>query len=219
MKVKAAIFDMDGTLIDSMHMWANLGSIYLEKKGFVPQSDMDDTYWTMTMDEVLNHMKCQYGVQEETADMKAEMYQIMKDFYANVVEEKPGIRIVLEEFSKAEIPMCVASATDTHLVEIALERVGIRKYFQKIFCCREVGEGKHSDKIYQTAREYMGTSVEETLVFEDAPHAAETANRAGFPVVSIWDASVKNQEKMKELAAIYVKDYREWPGICQRVRR
>lgn len=64
----------------------------------------------------------------------------------------------------------------------------------------------------------MGTAVEETLVFEDAPHAAETANRAGFPVVSIWDGSVKDQEKMKELAAIYVKDYREWPEICQRVK-
>lgn len=124
MNVKGAIFDMDGTIIDSMHMWANLGSIYLKRKGFEPQSDMDDIYWTMTMDEGINHMKRQYGVQEESADVKAEMYRIMKEFYSNEVKEKPGIRIVLDELSRVGIPMCVASATDTYLVEIALERVG-----------------------------------------------------------------------------------------------
>ncbi|MBS6194155.1 MAG: HAD family phosphatase [Clostridiales bacterium] len=213
MRIKAAIFDMDGTLIDSMHMWAHLGSIYLKKKGFEAQEDMDDVYWTMTMDEGINYMKRQYGLQEENARVKEEMYQIMKDFYACEVEEKPGIRLVLEELSRAGIPMCVASATDTPLVEIALERVGIRSYFQRIFCCREVGEGKHSDKIYQAAREYMGTPLEETLVFEDAPYAAETVKRAGFPLVSIKDDSVKDQERMKELGDLYVEDYREWPGV------
>lgn len=174
---------------------------------------MDDVYWTMTMEEGVNYMRQQYGLQAETADVKAEMYQIMKDFYSNEVEEKPGIRRVLDELSEAGIPMCVASATDTYLVEIALERVGIRQYFQRLFCCREVGKGKSSDKIYQVARESMGTEVEETLVFEDAYYAAKTVKRAGFPLAAIRDASVKEQKELKELADIYLESYSEWPGV------
>lgn len=204
---------MDGTLIDSMYMWVNLGSIYLKKKGFVPKSDMDDVYWTMTMDEAINHMRKQYGLQGETVDVKAEMYQIMKDFYTNEVEEKQGIRLVLEELFREGISMCVASATDAYLVEIALERVGIRQYFDRVFSCCEVGEEKNSDKIYQLARKSMGTVAEETLVFEDAPYAAETAKKAGFKVVSVWDASIKDQKRMKELGDIYVEDYNKWQGV------
>lgn len=213
MNIKGAIFDMDGTLVDSMFMWYGLGNICVERRGKEPKPGLGDILSRMSMRQAAEHLKEVYGFEESPEELIRDIYRVMEEFYMNEVEEKPGIRKVLDELKEAGIPMCVASATDSYMIEYALERVGIREYFQSVFCCRQVGEGKHSDKIYQVARESLGTKVEETLVFEDALHAAETAKRAGFPLVAVWDESEPEQEKMKELGTIYLENYDQWPGI------
>lgn len=217
MKIRGAIFDMDGTLVDSMFMWDELGKIYVENKGKVPEDGLTKMLSRMSMRQAADYLKKNYGLQETPEEIIAEIYGIMEDFYRKEVKEKPGIRKVLEDLKAAGVVMCVASATDSYMVEYALECVGIRKYFQSVFCCREVGEGKHSDKIYQVARENLGTQVEETVVFEDALHAAETAKRAGFPLVAVWDVSEKEQERMKELGDIYMTDYEQWDDLKGRL--
>ena len=213
MNIKGAIFDMDGTLTDSMHVWRNLGKLYLESKGIVAEPGLREKIWPMTMLEAAAYMRRRYGLQENPEQIVKEVYQLIEVFYRTQVQEKPGVRRVLEELQQAGIPMCVASATDTYLVEYALEHTGLRSYFQKIFCCREVGEGKTTDKIYQIARESLGTTVEETWIFEDALYAAGTAKKAGFPLVAIYDATEDGQEELKEIADIYLGSYVQWPGI------
>ena len=213
MNIKGAIFDMDGTLTDSMRVWRNLGELYLESKGIVPEPGLKEKIWSMTMLDGAEYMKQRYGLQGNPEQIVKEVYQLIEDFYRTEVQEKPGVRRVLEELQQAGIPMCVASATDTYLVEYALEHTGLRSYFQKIYCSREVGEGKTTDKIYQVARERLGTSVEETWIFEDALYAARTAKKAGFPLVAIYDATEDGHEEMKEIADIYLNSYEQWPGI------
>ncbi|NCB94150.1 MAG: HAD family phosphatase [Clostridia bacterium] len=211
--MKGAIFDMDGTLLDSMKIWRDLGEIYLIKKGRTPEKGLKEKLWTMTMVEAAAYLKDRYNLSGELDELVAEVYQLIEDFYKNEVEEKPGIRVILEEMAKAGIPMCVASATDSYLVEYALEHVGLRGYFNSIFCCRDVNAGKNSDKIYQAARKSLGTQIEDTWVFEDALHAAKTAKMAGFPLVGICDDSEEDQEEVERIADIYLRDYREWPGV------
>lgn len=220
MSIKGAIFDMDGTLLDSMHIWWNLANMYVESKGKVPEPGLKDKVWTLTMPEAAEYIKQRYEIEGETEEMVKEIYLLIENFYRQEVKARPGVRQVLEELWNAGIPMCVASATDTYLVEYALERTGLRKYFGKIFCCREVGEGKGSDRIYQAARESLGTLTEDTWVFEDALHAAQTAKAAGFPVVGIRDASEEGQDELKEIADIYMEEYEQWPGIdnCKKPR-
>ena len=213
MNIKSAIFDMDGTLTDSMHVWRNLGNLYLESKGIVPEPELQEKVLTLTMMEAAEYMKQRYGLQVEPEQIVKEVYQLIEGFYRTEVQEKPGVRRILEELQQEGIPMCVASATDTYLVEYALAHTGLRSYFQKIYCCREVGEGKTTDKIYQVARESLGTSVEETWIFEDALYAARTAKRSGFPLVAIFDTTEEGQEELREIADIYLESYEQWTGI------
>ena len=213
MNINSAIFDMDGTLTDSMHVWRNLGNLYLESKGIVPEPELQEKVLTLTMMEAAEYMKQRYGLQGEPEQIVKEVYQLIEGFYRTEVQEKPGVRRILEELQQEGIPMCVASATDTYLVEYALAHTGLRSYFQKIYCCREVGEGKTTDKIYQVARESLGTSVEETWIFEDALYAARTAKRSGFPLVAIFDTTEEGQEELREIADIYLESYEQWTGI------
>ena len=103
--------------------------------------------------------------------------------------------------------MNIATATDRYLIEAALDRCGVLNNFSKIFTCTEVGSGKEQPTIYEAAREELGTAKEETWVFEDAFHAAETASKAGFPVLGIMDPSEKNQEGLQKVSRVYLQSF------------
>ena len=108
------------------------------------------------------------------------------------------------------LQMCIATATDKHLVEKALERNGIREYFSDIFTCGSVGAGKDTPVIYDVALEHLGTPKENTFVFEDALYAIETANKAGYNIVGINDVSEKaHPDDVKKLCDYYINNYSE----------
>ena len=94
------------------------------------------------------------------------MFDLVVRFYQEQVREREGIRQFLEELTAGGVRMCIASATDEWMGKHAMERTGLDRYFDRYFCCREVGEGKETDRIYQTARAYLGTDVERTVIFE-----------------------------------------------------
>ena len=167
----------------------------------------------MQMEDAAVYIKEKYLPDEKPEDIARSILDVIKVQYETSIQEKDGIRIVLDELKERKIPMCVASATDIELVRCALKRTKLIDYFDDIFCCRDVGEGKLSDRIYQTARESMKSKVEETVVFEDALHAAQTAKKAGFSLVCIYDEMETHQEEMKKIGDIYLTSFREWPGI------
>ena len=101
----------------------------------------------------------------------------------------------------------MASVTDKPLVEAVLRRFGLREAFSAIVTTAEVGVGKHSPDVYLRAAERIGRLPEETLVFEDAPHALRTAREAGFPTFAVWDAaSADREEELRALSTFYGTD-------------
>lgn len=105
------------------------------------------------------------------------------------------------------VSMCIATATDKYLIEAALKRCNIEKYFKEIFTCGEVGESKYSPKIYREALKFLNGKRMDTLVFEDAVYAASTAKEDGFKVVSVYDKSEEKQELLKGISDFYLKDF------------
>ena len=189
MKSKGAIFDVDGTLLDSMPVWHNIGEIYLESLGITCEKGLGDKIYAMSLEQGASYLRKEYHLEKSESEIIHEVLKIVDDFYRLEAPLKPGVRRVLDWFRNHGIPMAVATSGNRALALAALERTGAAEYFQTVLTCSEIGVGKDEPEIYLQASQALGCKPEETLVFEDAFHAACTACEAGFPVIGVYDES------------------------------
>ncbi len=207
MKIKGAIFDADGTLLDSMPIWMCIGSRWLESKGIRPEPDLGGKLFALTMKEAGVYLKENYGIPMEVPEIVAEINDMIEEIYLNETPLKPGVLEMLDWLKSQGIGMAVATATDLELIEGALRRLGVLPYFQEIFTCSQIGAGKDKPDIYLKAAERLGTAPEDTWVFEDALHGLLTARRAGFRTVGVYDAASEEwQERLRKHADFYGED-------------
>ena len=205
--IKGAIFDLDGTLLDSMFIWDTSGEEYLRSLGKEPHEDLNETFMTLTLEEAAEYYRENYGVTLSVQEIVDGVNSMVEQTYRTKVTLKPGISEYLAWLKENGVRMCVATVTDRYLVEETLERLGVRHYFSEIFTCAEVGFGKDKPIIYQKALEHLGTEKSDTYVFEDLPFALNTAKTDGFPTVGIYDRHEAHQDELKELADYYVLDF------------
>lgn len=208
--VKGAIFDMDGTLIDSLClwdiMWEAFGRRYLGKTGFHPGAEADKAVRTMTLKAAMEMIHTTCGLAESGAELLAAANGIIRDFYASEVQLKPGVREFLELCRDRGIKMCIASATGPRLLQTALDHCGIGEFFSAVFSCGAIGKGKDEPDIYLMAQEHLGTKTEETCVFEDSAVAIDTAHKLGMKTVAVYDRYNYGQEQMRATADEYIAD-------------
>ena len=210
MKIKAAIFDMDGTLIDSLKIWdviwKKLGEKYLGNPNFVPNAEDDKKVRTLTLKEAMDLIHRNYGLGADGEEVWRDADRIIADFYMNEVQLKPGVRAFLDHCRREHVKMCIASATAPELLALVLKHCGIEHYFSKIFSCGTIGKGKEHPDVFLMAAEYLGEAIAETWVFEDSLVALETAVRIGMPTVGIYDRFNFGQERIKEISTEYIGD-------------
>ena len=205
--IKGAIFDLDGTLLDSMFIWDTIGEEYLRSLGKEPHEDLKETFMTLTLEEAAEYYREHYGVTLSVKEIVDGVNAMVEQTYRTKVTLKPGIAEYLAWLKENGVRMCVATVTDRYLVEETLERLGVRHYFSEIFTCAEVGFGKDKPVIYQKALEHLGTEKSDTYVFEDLPFALNTAKTDGFPTVGVYDRHEAHQDELKELADYYIFDF------------
>ena len=208
MNIKGAIFDMDGTLVDSLMLWDILweefGTKYLNGVKFVPDKEADKAIRTMPLREAMEYLHECCGVGESGYDLFVTASEVFRNFYANRVTLKEGAKEFLEYLYDKGVKMCVASATDPDLVQVSMEHCGIEQYFSKLFSCSQLGKGKDQPDLYLMAREYLGTPLEETWVFEDAFVALNTASNIGMPTVGVYDCHNFDPDKVASKATLYI---------------
>ena len=203
-----AIFDMDGTLIDSMIFWKNLASEYLSSKGVTQiPADILERIKPMTMSESAVLFQQEFGL---PGDPEAEMNALMDAHYRNDIPLKPGVREYLHLLHNRGVRMCVASATAEHLMESCLARLGVRDCFEFLLSCETVGAGKRSPLVYHESAKRLDATPPEIAVYEDALYAVQTAKNAGYYVVGVYDDSTaKNWLTIEKLADEIVLNWEE----------
>ena len=199
-KMKGAIFDMDGTLLDSMHVWRTKGEDYLRSRGLEPHAGANEATQYMSMAQMAGYFRAEYGLRDSEQQIIDDLNRMVENQYLHVVLAKEGVPEALERLAGQGVRMCVATATDLPLVEAALKRTGLLPYFSAVFTCTGVGAGKDRPDIYCRAQEHLGAAISETVVFEDALYAVRTAKRAGFYVAGVYD--YWERKKWSEIQAL-----------------
>ena len=203
-----AIFDMDGTLIDSMIFWKNLASEYLSGKGVkqIPEEILERIK-PMTMSESAALFQQEFGL---SGDPEAEMNAMMDAHYQNDIPLKPGARKYLQKLRSRGVRMCVASATAESLMEACLKRLGVRNYFEFLLSCESVGAGKSSPLVYRESARRLNAAPAEIAVYEDALYAVQTAKTAGYYVIGVYeDSASMNWQTIESIADEVVLNWEE----------
>lgn len=210
MNIKAAIFDMDGTLVDSLFLWevlwSTFGEKYLKDKSFVPSAEDDKKVRTLTLKDAMDLIHNKYNIGETGEELLQLANSIMMDFYSNSAELKSGVREFLDYLKSQNTKMCIASATAPELIAVAMKHCDIEKYFSKVFSCVELGKGKETPDIFLLAKDFLRTNAQDTWVFEDSLVAIETATKIGMKTVGIYDRYNFGQDRIKEIATEYIAD-------------
>ena len=135
-EIRGAIFDMDGTLTDSMQVWKTVGSEFLKSCGKTPREDVDRRFCSMSVYDAVRFMKTEYGIEGSHDEVTDAINRTVEHRYLHEVPLKDGVFELLSELDAMGIPMCVATATEKYMADAALRRLGVRHFFKEIFTSR-----------------------------------------------------------------------------------
>ncbi len=206
--MKGAIFDLDGTLLDSMWFWKGLANNYLLSIDIEPPTDLRDTLKKLSLLEGCHYLKERFKLDKTPKEINDEMEILLSKQYVENFQLKPYVHEILEDLKNRNIKMCLATATEDRLVEMAFKRLGIGDYFEFIQTSNRVGIGKNDPRFFEIATERLELSPKDIWVFEDALHCIISAKHCGLNVVALSDeAATEDLDEIKKYADMYIDDF------------
>lgn len=207
---KAVIFDLDGTLVDSMWMWKEIDIEYLGRYGHTLPEELQTQIEGMSFTETAIFIKERFQIPDPIEKMKADWLDMAREKYRTEVPLKTGALPFLQLLKKRGIRIGIATSNGVELVREVLQALKITSYFDSVHTCCEVERGKPAPDIYLLVARELGVSPEACLVFEDVVAGIMAGNNAGMTTCAVEDACSLDQTKeKKELADYYIKDYFE----------
>ena len=206
---EAVIFDLDGSLVDSMWMWERIDIEYLGKFGIPMPKDLQRQIEGMSFSETAQYFKSYFHLPDSLEQIKEDWNRMAWDKYRHEVPLKPGAAAFLEQCRKDGVRLGIATSNSRELVETIAEVHGLREYFSCIMTACDVKKGKPAPDIYLAVAGALGVSPKNCLVFEDIVPGIMAGKNAGMEVCAVEDAYSYDQREEKQLLAdYYIEDFR-----------
>lgn len=208
--VKAVLFDLDGTLIDSMWLWEDIDREYLGRFHIELPEELQNVIQGMSFSETAAYFKARFLLPHSLEQIKAEWNEMAWEKYSNEVPLKEGVIELLRSLKEKGIFMGIATSNSKELVSLVIERLGVSEYFHSIRTSCEVAKGKPSPDIYLLTAADLGALPTQCLVFEDIVQGIQAGKNAGMRVCSVYDKKSESDTALKiELSDYYIQSFRE----------
>ena len=207
---EAVIFDVDGTLIDSMGVWEEVDRIYLTRHGKPMSEDLQRKLAGLSILQAADYFRNVIGIDDPPEKMLAEWNELAFEQYRHEIQMKPGAAKWLSLIEEKELPMAVATSNTRKLAMTALHAQDIEHYFRVIMTGEDVVKGKPDPFVYQEAARRLGVNPKNCLVFEDIPEGIQAGLSAGMTVCALQDDFSDYQiEEKKKLAHYYINSFED----------
>lgn len=206
---EAVIFDLDGSLVDSMWMWRDIDIEYLGRYGIECPSDIQAAIEGMSFSETAVYFKERFQIPDSLEEIKATWNEMARYKYLHEVPFKEGIPAFLRKCKERGIKLGIATSNSRELVEEIAGVHGLKEYFECIMTACEVAKGKPAPDIYLAVAEKLGVDPEKCLVFEDIVPGIMAGKSAGMQVCAVEDEySIYQRPEKQKLADYYIEDFR-----------
>lgn len=207
---KGAIFDLDGTILDSMWVWKQVDINFLGKRGIEMPADYVKAISTLNLKTAAEYTIERFQLKETVEEVMDEWFQMAVKEYAEDVQLKSGAREYLAYLKAKGVKLAIATSSHEGLFLPCLENNEIYEFFDAIVTTMEVSRGKEFPDVYREAAERLHLKIEDCMVFEDIHMAVKAAKAGGFYVVAMEEEhSAPDREEIKRIADRYITNFEE----------
>lgn len=208
--IKAAIFDLDGTLIDSMGIWAQIDKEYLSFFGHTVPDNLQEEITHLTFTETATYFKEKFNIEDEIDDIISTWNAMALNHYSNDIKLKDNVIPFLNKLKNKGVKISLATSNSIPLLEATLKNNGIYHYFDAISTTEEVKKSKNNPDIYLLSAKKLNVDPKDCLVFEDIIQAVKGAKLAGMKVCAVYDKSSEHQkDELISIADKYILNFEE----------
>lgn len=205
---KGAIFDMDGTLMDSMWMWKDIDIRYLQRFGIPMPHDLQEQIEGMTMSETAEYFRRRFRIPDSIQKMQSDWNEMAREFYRTRVRLKKGALELLLQMKSRGMKTGIATSNSIELTQECLSANRVTKLFDTIRTSRDIEQGKPAPDIYLSIADEWGIAPQDLIVFEDIPNGALAGKRAGMEVVAVEDDySAPRRDELLRIADHFIRDF------------
>jgi len=208
-RYSAVIFDLDGTLADSMQVWDTICRDWAAGRGYVPPEDLDRTIALMTLDQSAEYVVRLFGLSETPGQVQQEWSRMVTRRYKESVRPKEGARELLEALQKKGVPMALATSGFPEACMGFLESNSMDRFFSAVVYTQDTGKDKTHPDVYLACARALDVPPEQCVVLEDLPESLPGVRRAGMGFVAVYDSSCKDWDALAAQADQAVRSFKE----------